>query len=300
MNWKYYKPKFEYEEKFQDFNWPWSGHKFFAYDLVANLKPNRIVELGTHYGTSLWSFSQAVKDNFLETEINAVDTWEGEKHAGFYGEEVFETVKQIKDEYYTDLKINLIKKTFDDALKDFDNNSVDIIHIDGLHTYAAVKHDFESWLLKVKDDGIILFHDIDVEEDDFGVYKLWEELRKQYKTIEFQHSFGLGVLFKGDIKIGDVGINNHESLQRHYYYLHESIKNEKLRLSLDIINQKNKEITQKDQEITQKDQEIKLMKSSKFWRLRNEYIYLVNGTKLMLLSPEKFIKKYFKKQDDKR
>ena len=31
---------------------PWSGHRSFAYDLVSFVKPNTIVELGTHYGTS--------------------------------------------------------------------------------------------------------------------------------------------------------------------------------------------------------------------------------------------------------
>ena len=62
MNWKYYNPRFEYEEKFQDADWPWAGHKFFAYDLVRNIKLERIVELGTHKGTSLFSMCQAIKD----------------------------------------------------------------------------------------------------------------------------------------------------------------------------------------------------------------------------------------------
>ena len=100
MKWKYFNPKFEYEEKFNDLSWSWAGHKYFAYDLVVNLKPKVIVELGTHYGTSLWSFSQAVKDQNLDTELFAVDTWQGEKHAGFYGEEVFETVNEIKNQFY--------------------------------------------------------------------------------------------------------------------------------------------------------------------------------------------------------
>src|SRR4030042_6746648 len=166
MNWKYHKPKFEYEEIFKDFGWPWAGHKYFAYDLVADIKPKRIVELGTHYGTSLWAFSQSVKDHQIDTEINAVDTWKGEEHAGFYGEEVFEMVKQIKNKYYPKLKINLIRKTFDEAVSDFEDGSIDVLHIDGLHTYEGVKHDYKVWKNKVKDDGIVLFHDIFVKEND--------------------------------------------------------------------------------------------------------------------------------------
>lgn len=34
------------------------------------------------------------------------------------------------------------------------------------------------------------------------------------------------------------------------------------------------------------------LKSSKFWKLRNEYVYLKNGLKFVFLSPKKFIKKY--------
>src|SRR3989339_591792 len=158
MNWEYYKPKFEYEETFPDFGWPWFGHKFFAYDFVRNFKPKIIVELGTHRGTSFWSFCQAVKDGEIDSQLFAVDTWKGEEHAGFYGEEVLEEVKEIQKKYYKDLKIKLIRKTFDESVADFENESIDMLHIDGLHTYEAVKHDFENWDSKVKDDGGIIFH----------------------------------------------------------------------------------------------------------------------------------------------
>lgn len=250
--WKYNNPKFEYEDNFQDLAWPWAGHKYFAYDLISNLKPEVIVELGTHYGTSLWSFSQAVKDYYLDTEINAVDTWVGEKHAGFYGEEVFKTVNDIKNKYYPNLKINLIRKKFDEALSLFEDNSIDILHVDGLHTYEAVKNDFENWIPKVKEGGIILFHDIMVSRDDFGVYKLWEELKNNYKTLEFGHSYGLGVLIKGKNSLFD----KKKELELNYSYLVEDIENKKI--SEIIFNLKNKEeiISQKEKNI--KELELKL------------------------------------------
>lgn len=279
MNWEYFKQKFEYEEKFQDVGWPWAGHKYFAYDLVANRKPKRIVELGTHYGTSLWSFSQAVKDQKNNAEINAVDMWKGERHAGFYGEEVFETVKKIKEKWYSNLKINLIRKTFDEAVFDFEDNSIDILHIDGLHTYEAVRNDFENWFPKVKKNGILLFHDIKVCKEDFGVYKFWEELKEKYQTIEFFQSFGLGVLFL-DEKFGKEIKNKEREFQMHYSYIHEMNKSQAIRL--------------KEQEISVKNKENSFMKSSKFWKIRNKYIYFKNGIMFIIFSPNKFIKKYLK------
>lgn len=195
MKWHFFNPVFEYETSYADLGGPWAGHKYFAYDLVRNQKPKKIVELGTHLGCSLFSFSQAIKDAKLKTEIDAIDTWKGDEHTGFYPEEVFETVKRIKAKDYPDVQMNLVRMTFDKAVKKYQDKSIDILHIDRLHTYEGVKHDFDTWFEKVKDDGIILFHDTAVKKWGFGIYRLWDEEKRRYKTIAFQHSFGLGVLF---------------------------------------------------------------------------------------------------------
>ncbi len=89
--------------------------------------------------------------------------------------------------------------TFKDAASDFSESSIDLLHIDGFHTYESVKEDFETWIPKMKNDGIVLMHDIFVRRETFGVYKLWKEIKSVYKSLEFTNSHGLGVLFIGEI-----------------------------------------------------------------------------------------------------
>ena len=66
----------------------WTAHVPFAHWLVATARPHLVVELGTHNGVSYSAFCEAVLREKLEARCYAVDTWQGDAHAGFYGEEV--------------------------------------------------------------------------------------------------------------------------------------------------------------------------------------------------------------------
>lgn len=177
----------------------WVGHIPFAFWIIEQLRPCIVVELGTHYSHSYFSFCQSVRANGLSTKCYAVDTWQGDEHAGFYGEEVFTYVEARNQRKYHAFS-RLLRMRFDDALSYFSDGTVDLLHIDGLHTYEAVRHDFETWLPKLSSSGVVLFHDINVRERGFGVWRLWEELSTSYPHIEFEHSHGLGVLFVGNIQ----------------------------------------------------------------------------------------------------
>jgi GT2 family glycosyltransferase len=174
----------------------WYGHIPFAHWIVAVLKPGIVVELGTQNGVSYSAFCEAVVRSGLDTHCFAVDTWRGDDQAGHYGEEVYLDLRRFHDGRYGAFS-ELLRCTFDQALPYIPDASVDLLHIDGLHTYEAVRHDFENWRPKLSDRAVVLFHDTNVREREFGVWRLWKELRTQFPSFEFLHGHGLGVLAVG-------------------------------------------------------------------------------------------------------
>ena len=173
----------------------WSGHLPFAGDLVAAIRPTLFVELGTHYGESYFGFCQAVAETGVGSTCYAVDSWVGEEQAGSYDESVYQEVHAYNESLYKSFSY-LLRKTFDEAVDSFADESIDLLHIDGLHTYDAVSHDFHNWLPKVKPGGVVLLHDVMARHGDFGVWKLWDEMSTLGERFVFTHNWGLGVFRK--------------------------------------------------------------------------------------------------------
>ena len=172
----------------------WAGHRWFAYDLIRWGRPELVVELGTQYGPSFFTFCQAVRDEGCTTSLHAIDTWKGDTFTGSYGEDVFGVVQRIDAEAFGDLDTHLHRCRFRDTLGEFATESVDLLHIDGCHDYGSVADDYETWLPKVAPGGVVLLHDVDPDTD-MGSAVFWKELASEHPSFAFPHSLGLGVLF---------------------------------------------------------------------------------------------------------
>jgi Methyltransferase domain len=175
---------------------PWVGHIPFASWLVDTLRPRVFVELGVHSGNSYCGFLQAIQSLALAAQCYGIDHWRGDEHSDYYGDDVYTELCSYHDPLYGTFS-TLMRATFEEALPYFPDRSVDLLHIDGLHTHEGVAKDFSDWLPKLSARAVVLFHDINVREREFGVWQFWEEIAERYPTFAFVHSHGLGVAYLG-------------------------------------------------------------------------------------------------------
>ena len=178
----------------------WLGHAPFLKYLIREQKPSLFVELGVHNGFSYFVGCQSIRECSLDSKSFAVDHWKGDSQAGRFDDSVYQEVVNLNLKY-SDFS-TLLKMSFAEALNSFQDQAIDLLHIDGFHSYEAIKEDFETWIPKMRPNGIILLHDIHVRRNTFGVFKFWREIKSEYKTIEFVGSHGLGVVFLGEVPFG--------------------------------------------------------------------------------------------------
>jgi hypothetical protein len=174
----------------------WREHLPVVPILLKLLRPRTFVELGTLAGDSYIGFCTAVKRLGLETQCTAVDTWLGDAHSGQYGPDILQKLQGVHEPNFAGFS-RLLQATFDQAAPTFADGSIDLLHIDGMHTYEAVRHDYETWLPKMSSRGVVMFHDTTERGGDFGVWKLWEELATTRPSVNLPHCSGLGILAVG-------------------------------------------------------------------------------------------------------
>lgn len=175
----------------------WAGHEPFLFTLMEAMRPRRYVELGTHAGQSFFTACQHYKSRGEYGEAVAIDLWQGDHQAGFYDERIFEEFRRILRSHYAACG-RYIRSTFTDAAGAFRQQSIDLLHIDGLHTYAAVREDYETWRPKLAENGVVIMHDTSEYQSDFGVWQFFNEAKAEAtEWFNFQHSHGLGVLAFG-------------------------------------------------------------------------------------------------------
>jgi hypothetical protein len=276
-----------YLSKIEDyFPSAWIGHAPFLKFLIREIKPKTFVELGVHNGFSYFVGCQAIRECGLSTTAYAIDHWEGDPQAGFFDNSVYEEVVRVNSKYSN--FSNLIKSSFSEALDSFENSSIDLLHIDGFHSYESVKQDFETWLPKLSKNGVILLHDIHVRRNSFGVFKYWKEVKEKFKTMEFVGSHGLGIVFLGEVPDGEILAlfqisENGDQAQIHGTFgsiSDDVIQSYRRRVFDSAVAERDNAIAERDNAIAERDNAIAehdAIKSSTIWKLSTPYRKLIQS-----------------------
>jgi hypothetical protein len=119
-------------------------------------------------------------------EFYCVDTWNGSFEHKDSKEidslyDIFINNMKPLENYYKSIRKNSIE-----SASQFEDESLDFVFIDASHEYEDVKKDIQTWLPKVKKNGILAGHDYYVGECDYfpGVKKAVDECLINFLTSE--------------------------------------------------------------------------------------------------------------------
>jgi predicted O-methyltransferase YrrM len=150
------------------------------YQAVLGRRPKVVVEIGTCHGGTLYLWCQAADPN---ATIVSIDLPEGEFGGGY---------PVCRAQFYRSFatgpqQIHLLRvdshspETAAQVQKLLAGGTIDFLFIDGDHTYAGVKQDFELYSPLLSKDGLIALHDIAPrpEEPRIEVWKFWREVKQR-------------------------------------------------------------------------------------------------------------------------
>jgi hypothetical protein len=171
----------------------WLGHAAFAHCLVLYLKPQVIVDLGVCSGCSTFAMALALK-KLRCGRIYAVDTWEGDAHVGYYSGTVYERFMETRSALGVEEHVVPLKMLFSES-KSLINEQIDLLHIDGLHTFRAATEDFRLFRKQLAPGAMVMFHDV-YNESFPDMRILWKWLALRHRCHIRRHSSGLGLILE--------------------------------------------------------------------------------------------------------
>ena len=170
-------------------------------EIINEMKPKVILEIGTANGGTLFLFSHVASEGATIASIDLP----GGRFGGGYSKwrEILYRSFALPTQTLRLLRADSHKRdTLEQVKAILGVREIDFLFIDGDHTYEGVKRDFEMYSPLVKKGGIVAFHDIVSHPPEIGceVSKLWEEMQLRYNHLELvkdqsQNWAGIGIVY---------------------------------------------------------------------------------------------------------
>ena len=174
-------------------------------EFLKGMPFRNVVEIGTARGGMFFALCQVALPN---ANVISLDMMGGNFGARDYIEtegdlarmKAFGKPKQnlyfVRQDSHKAVTLNRVKKIIG-------KEPIDLLFIDGDHTYEGVRKDWEMYGPLVRDGGLVLFHDIVTHDSHLNCHvdQLWAELKRENETWEFIDPTGdvwggIGVLKK--------------------------------------------------------------------------------------------------------
>ena len=148
--------------------------------------PRFFIDMGCKVGAEIGVYKGEYTEKLLQAglKVYAVDPWkyyddyahpQGQKRLDF----LYEHTKRVVSKY----NCEIIRKTSAEALKDFEDGSLDFVYIDGNHKFKYIAADLVDWSAKVKDGGVVAGHDF------VQASSRWSDCQVKYIVLAYVASF---------------------------------------------------------------------------------------------------------------
>jgi len=170
-----------------------------------NLSLSTVLEIGTGYGGTLFLLSWIAND---DATLITIDLPKGPFGGGYplYRQYLYRAFIKPSQRLHLLLGDSHDPRTLSKIRKLLNGRCLDLIFIDGDHTYRGVKKDYEMYSPLLCDKGVIAFHDIVPGPEQLvgGVPRFWKEVKNSIsnaKIVEIvkdwdQGGFGIGVIIR--------------------------------------------------------------------------------------------------------
>jgi predicted O-methyltransferase YrrM len=175
-------------------------------EIVEQRQPRAVVEIGTYAGGTLSLLTRSAARDAI---VISVDLPEGEFGGGY----ATSRSRLYRSFATNDQRMELVRAdshstdTRDLVIQLLRSRPIDVLFIDGDHTYQGVRRDVELYGPLLAEDGLVAFHDIVPGSHSLvgGVPALWAELRAECAVRELvrdwdQGEAGIGVIEAAEVR----------------------------------------------------------------------------------------------------
>ena len=184
-----------------DFHSGLAGGAWLLHGLVHALKPTVCVEIGSARGLSACYIGLALK-SLNQGKLYAIDPHTQTSWNDQDSTDTFKILQNNLKAFGVQEQVIILREYSDQTAKTW-KQPIDLLFIDGDHSYKGVKTDWELFAPLVKKFGIVVFHDTmwELQPDpawqrsDMGVPRFVDELRADgYPVVTFEHFCGISIV----------------------------------------------------------------------------------------------------------